>query len=79
MQWFYTYDEMQFIVKKEKLEQFKTTQSIFKKTQDHFIQLQLDGEIKVGQNGVIHKAKPDFDKDLKFGEKYETNYKSSRG
>jgi DNA polymerase I-like protein with 3'-5' exonuclease and polymerase domains len=43
---------MQFIVKKEKLEEFKTiAQSIFKKTQEFFnFKTQLDGEIKVGQN-----------------------------
>lgn len=46
------HDEMQFIVKKEKLEEFKTiAQSIFKKTQDFFdFRTQLDGEIKVGVN-----------------------------
>ena len=46
------HDEMQFIVKKEKLEEFKTiAQSIFKKTQEFFnFKTQLDGEIKVGQN-----------------------------
>jgi len=46
------HDEMQFIVKKEKLEQFKTiAKSIFKKTQDFFnFRTQLDGEIKVGVN-----------------------------
>ena len=46
------HDEMQFIVKKEKVEQFKEiTKSIFQKTQDHFnFRTQLDGEIKVGQN-----------------------------
>jgi len=46
------HDEMQFIVKKEKLEEFKIiAQSIFKKTQEFFnFKTQLDGEIKVGQN-----------------------------
>ena len=46
------HDEMQFIVKKEKLEEFKTiAKSIFKKTQDFFdFRTQLDGEIKVGVN-----------------------------
>ena len=46
------HDEMQFIVKKEKLEQFKIiAQSIFQKTKDFFdFRTQLDGEIKVGQN-----------------------------
>jgi DNA polymerase I-like protein with 3'-5' exonuclease and polymerase domains len=46
------HDEMQFIVKKERLEEFKTiAQSIFKKTQDFFdFRTQLDGEIKVGVN-----------------------------
>jgi len=46
------HDEMQFIVKKEKLEQFKIiAQSIFQKTKEFFdFRTQLDGEIKVGQN-----------------------------
>lgn len=46
------HDEMQFIVKKNKIEQFKEiTKSIFKKTQDFFnFRTQLDGEIKVGVN-----------------------------
>ena len=46
------HDEMQFLVKKEKVKQFKQiTKSIFKKTQDFFdFRTQLDGEIKVGQN-----------------------------
>jgi DNA polymerase I-like protein with 3'-5' exonuclease and polymerase domains len=46
------HDEMQFIVKKEKLEEFKIiAQSIFTKTQEFFdFRTQLDGEIKVGQN-----------------------------
>ena len=46
------HDEMQFIVKKEKIEQFKIiAKSIFKKTQDFFdFRTQLDGEIKVGVN-----------------------------
>lgn len=46
------HDEMQFLVKKEKVKQFKEiTKSIFKKTQDFFdFRTQLDGEIKVGQN-----------------------------
>jgi DNA polymerase I len=46
------HDEMQFIVKKEKLEEFKTiAKSIFKKTQDFFnFKTPLDGEIKVGDN-----------------------------
>jgi len=53
------HDEMQFIVKKEKLEEFKTiAQSIFKKTQEFFnFKTQLDGEIKVGETGVIHSLK----------------------
>ena len=46
------HDEMQFIVKKEKLELFKEiAKSIFKKTQDFFnFRTELDGEIKVGTN-----------------------------
>jgi len=46
------HDEMQFIVKKDKLELFKEiAKSIFKKTQDFFdFRTQLDGEIKVGMN-----------------------------
>jgi len=46
------HDEMQFLVKKEKLDEFKDiTKSIFQKTQDHFgFRTKLDGEIKVGQN-----------------------------
>ena len=46
------HDEMQFLVKKEKIKQFEQiTKSIFKKTQDFFdFRTQLDGEIKVGQN-----------------------------
>ena len=46
------HDEMQFLVKKEKVKQFKEiTNSIFKKTQDFFdFRTPLDGEIKVGQN-----------------------------
>jgi len=46
------HDEMQFVVKKEKVEEFKTiAKSIFKKTQNHFgFRTPLDGEIKVGNN-----------------------------
>jgi len=46
------HDEIQFEVKKDKVEKFKEiTKSIFKKTQDHFnFRCPLDGEIKVGQN-----------------------------
>ena len=46
------HDEMQFLVKNEKVKQFKEiTKSIFKKTQDFFdFRTPLDGEIKVGQN-----------------------------
>ena len=46
------HDEIQFVVKKDKVEKFKEiTKSIFKKTQDHFnFRCPLDGEIKVGNN-----------------------------
>ena len=46
------HDEMQFIVKKEKLEQFKEiSKTIFNKTQDFFnFKIKLDGAIKVGEN-----------------------------
>ena len=48
----HVHDEIQFVVKKNKVEKFKEiTKSIFKKTQDHFnFRCPLDGEIKVGQN-----------------------------
>ena len=46
------HDEMQFIVKKEKLETFtEISKSIFNKTQDFFnFKIKLDGKIKVGAN-----------------------------
>ena len=35
-------------------------------------------KLKQGRIGVIHtKAKPDFDKDLKFGEKYENEFQEA--
>ena len=48
----HVHDEMQFIVKKELIEQFKViAEKLFKKTRDHFnFRCQLDGEIKVGKN-----------------------------
>jgi DNA polymerase I-like protein with 3'-5' exonuclease and polymerase domains len=48
----HVHDEMQFYVRKERLEEFKTIAlSIFNKTKDFFnFRCQLDGEIKVGQN-----------------------------
>ena len=48
----HVHDEMQFIVKEEKINLFKlVAKRLFKKTQDHFkFKTQLDGEIKVGQN-----------------------------
>ena len=48
----HVHDEMQFIVKPERLEKFKEiAQGMFKKTQDHFnFKCQLDGEMKVGSN-----------------------------
>lgn len=46
------HDEMQFYVKKELLEKFKSiAQTIFQKTKDYFnFKTPLDGEIKVGSN-----------------------------
>ena len=48
----HVHDEMQFVVKKEKIELFKMiAKRLFKKTQEHFnFKTELDGEIKVGQN-----------------------------
>ena len=48
----HVHDEMQFIVKPERLEKFKEiAQGMFKKTQDHFnFKCQLDGAMKVGSN-----------------------------
>ena len=48
----HVHDEMQFIVKEEKINLFKlVAKRLFKKTQDHFkFKTELDGEIKVGQN-----------------------------
>jgi len=48
----HVHDEMQFIVKEDKINLFKMiAKRLFKKTQDHFkFKTELDGEIKVGQN-----------------------------
>ena len=48
----HVHDEMQFYVKKERLEEFKSiAKTIFMETKDFFnFRCQLDGEIKVGQN-----------------------------
>jgi len=48
----HVHDEMQFYVKEERLEEFKSiAKSIFKDTQDFFnFRCPLDGEIKVGHN-----------------------------
>ena len=47
----HVHDEMQFYVKKDKTEQFKTiAKTIFKQTQNYFnFKTPLDGEIKVGR------------------------------
>ena len=49
------HDEMQFVVRKERVEEFKTiAKSIFKKTQDYFgFRTPLDGEIKIGSNWSV--------------------------
>ena len=46
------HDELQFVVKKDKVEKFKLiAKQMFKKTQDYFnFRCPLDGEIKVGKN-----------------------------
>ena len=48
----HVHDEIQFVVKKNKVEKFKEiTKQVFKKTQDYFnFKCPLDGKIKVGQN-----------------------------
>lgn len=48
----HVHDEMQFIVKEEKINLFKlVSKRLFKKTKDHFhFNCELDGEIKVGNN-----------------------------
>ena len=48
----HVHDEMQFIVKEEKINLFKlVAKRLFKKTKDHFnFNCELDGEIKVGNN-----------------------------
>ncbi len=51
----HVHDEMQFVVKKDKVEKFKEiAKQVFKKTQDYFnFKCPLDGTIKVGNNWSV--------------------------